>query len=154
MLFRSYKSMNTANLHINSGSHYGQRLHTNAPVKARIAEWVVQNILLLERFDPRNPVFISDGSSASFVFWHFMQAYLAKPQNLSLNIFTNNLDVPMQVQCEPRAVDLVSVEFAPGVFRSEYCGVFGPATDEWIENKCVGSTCVLAVTGQIGRAHV
>lgn len=139
--------MNTALLHTNSGSIYGSRVGNAAEAKTKIAKEVVKRILWRPGFDPNNPVFISDGSSASYVFCEYMQTYLAHPQDDPLNVWTNNLDVPIQVSCQPNAPDRVAVEVAPGLFRPSYCGTFGDLTEAWIEKHCAGSTCIMAVTG-------
>ena len=139
--------MRTKEFHENSGSEFGKRVLEMEPEKERIAEAVLKYALWQEALDPKNPIFLSDGSSASYVWCHYLRAWAKNgPAGEALIVKTNNLDVPMQVLCEPGAHGRVNIEDAPGDFSFKFCANFGSDTDAWVEKKCSGCTCILAVT--------
>ncbi|HEY1661715.1 MAG TPA: hypothetical protein VGI03_04790 [Verrucomicrobiae bacterium] len=137
--------MRTKEFHMKSESQYGQRVADLELEKKRVADAIVQRILWRQGQHPHNPLYVSDGSSASFVFCKYLQRWI-KEGDETLRVWTNNLDVPMQVLCEEGAPEKVSIHSAPGEFSYKYCGNFGRETEAWIEQHCGRSTCILAVT--------
>jgi DeoR/GlpR family transcriptional regulator of sugar metabolism len=144
--------MKTSQLHINSGSEFGERVASASDQKKRIAEAVVSQILLAEDFNPANPVFISDGTTSSYVATEFVMRYAEKSRNADkIHILTNNLDVPIQVLCDKEAAQKVTIRVAPGDFSYKNCGVYGEETERFVSNVVTDCVCVLSVAGIDGH---
>lgn len=139
--------MVTQDFHLKSGSLFGRRVAELVREKKAVAKAVVENILMRPGCDPKNPVFISDGSSSSYVWCYFLRKWAATVRDRdALRIWTNNLDIPMQALCEPNGTKSVDIRIAPGEFSYKYCANFGLDSEKWVREHCDRCTCVLAVT--------
>ena len=144
--------MKTEEFHVKSGSLFGMRVPEMRDVKKAVARDVVSRILWPSGTDAKNPVFFSDGSSASYVWCYYLRAWLKQADaGEILQVGTNNLDVSMQALCEPAAPDRVRIECAPGDFNFKYCATFGRDTEDWVAEHCRRSVCVLSVTALDGE---
>ena len=137
--------MITKEFHVTSGSQFGKRITILAAEKERVGKAVV-NRILWRNTTPSNPILITDGSSGSFVFCHYLQRCVENSDD-SLRVWTNNTDVSLQASCHPGASpNHISVHCAPGRFSAKYCGTFGNDARQWIEEHCSKCTCILSVT--------
>jgi hypothetical protein len=70
--------MRTKEFHVTSGSEFGKRVADMEPEKKLIAQAVLSRVLWPPNLSPKNPIFVSDGSSASYVWCYYLREWTAK----------------------------------------------------------------------------
>jgi DeoR/GlpR family transcriptional regulator of sugar metabolism len=139
-------TMKTEKYHVESGSRFGRKLLVNKDAKKAVGKATVEKVLFRDGNALMNPVFVSDGTSTSYVWCYLMRRRLRDDTAIPLGVFSNNVDVTMQVALEKEAEGRIDLEDASGVFDFENCAHFGIAAESFAKEKCEDCSCVLAVT--------
>lgn len=138
--------MITKQIYVDSHCEFGDQVAASEREKDQVAKEVVSKVLLFDEQNPANPVFISDGSSASSVWCHYMKEWAKRYPKENLRVWTNNCDVTLQTLIHQPSRNCISVHVASGRFRRDYCAVFGEDTEKWCLAHSSRSVCVVAVT--------
>ncbi|MCH9023066.1 MAG: hypothetical protein IID32_09935, partial [Planctomycetes bacterium] len=145
--------MRTKLFHTNSTSKFATRFEDNSDKNKMIADIVINKILCPPGQDVADTLFLSDGSSTSYVFDAFLKAIESREITQDFQIYTNNPDVLFQSYIEDPYANLpfdkrnLNVEIPSGAFFNEYFSIMGQDTTKWVERVAHRSICILAVTG-------
>lgn len=153
--------LSTLHFHRETGRIFGRRVEHLPEIKAAVGERVVCDILWREDF-PHTPIFLSDGTSSSYV-WaayqkKFLRTFNPERKNEKIKAVTNNVDVALQwsfaanspncpSHCGTGALEGIDVTLVPGAFHPDYCATLCETTKEWITaNSHSCTACVLSAS--------